>query len=222
MGWYEEAADKILEGSEGVESGCILFGHGAVTVGGRTEPARKVIYKALVGEIPTGFDVGHTCGVDACVAPDHLRILPAASPIADVVVLPQQLPTRRKRVKTDQQIRSYIINYMRQYGHSPKGLLTVLTGFITSIQDDVKRDREDEFVERACAGHHPGRLPKGIYCKLCHDAEMAGKFGQLPPEITSQMKGDVPGNPHGDVDLEFEGDDDLDLMGVKIAPPKEG
>lgn len=86
-------------------------------------------------------------------------------------------------MKSDKEIEAHIANAMRSYGHSPRALLNVLKGFITQLQDDMKREREEALADRACEQRHPGKLPSGIYCKSCHEVEMAGRFGSLPPEF---------------------------------------
>lgn len=110
-------------------------------------------------------------------------------------------------MKDDKEIRSHIIGVLRQYGAQPAAVLHVLTGYVAQLQELMKRDQEDAFVDRVCLRLHPGQLAQGVYCKLCHDVEMAGKFGSLPPE--AQPK-------------EGEEDDDLELMDIPNMKPPEG
>jgi hypothetical protein len=130
---------------------------------------------------------------------------------------------RRRRVKSDQQIRSYIVNAMRMYGAQPPAFLNVMTGFVAQLQEEMKRETEDSLAERACQGRHPGRAPAGVYCKLCHSSEMTGHFAGLPPEF--EQRGGGKGR-----DLVLPGDDpnaapaDLDddeMLDIQLLPPKE-
>jgi hypothetical protein len=111
-------------------------------------------------------------------------------------------------MRSDVEIRHFIIGAMRQYGGSPPALLNVLTGYVAQLQELMKRDTEDQFVEKACQGLHPGRMAQGLYCKLCHDIEMAGTYGGLPPEAQPKEGKSSP-------------EEDLELMDVKIDPLKE-
>ena|SRR2546425_951177 len=43
---------------------------------GQTEQAHRVIYKLLVGAIPTGMTLDHRCKNRTCVRPEHLRVVP--------------------------------------------------------------------------------------------------------------------------------------------------
>jgi hypothetical protein len=62
-------------------SGCVLWkgrrspnGYGRVGDGGY---AHRAAYEAVHGAIPNGFHLHHTCGVKACVNPEHLEALTA-------------------------------------------------------------------------------------------------------------------------------------------------
>lgn len=55
-------------------------GYGRFRPGGRAEGdayAHRWIYAALVGPVPEGQDVHHTCGCRRCVNPAHLALAPA-------------------------------------------------------------------------------------------------------------------------------------------------
>ncbi len=40
---------------------------------GRLQPAHRVTYRILVGEIPAGLEIDHLCRNPGCVNPDHLE-----------------------------------------------------------------------------------------------------------------------------------------------------
>lgn len=93
-------------------------------------------------------------------------------------------------------------------------LLNVLTGYIAQLQEEMKRETEDTFAERACSGRHPGKAATGLYCKMCHDSEMGGKFGSIPGGGTSLV---FPDEEQA-VNAGLGGDD---LSDVSIALIKE-
>jgi hypothetical protein len=125
--------------------------------------------------------------------------------VASGFSLPKQ--PRRKHVKSDEQIRAYIINAMRTHGGQPKALLHILTGYIAQLQGEMKRESEESFASMVCEGRHPGKPPAGVYCRLCHDSEMAGRFGSIPTKQGPTSE-----------DLVFPSED---LDDVSIAPLKE-
>ncbi len=101
---------------------------------------------------------------------------------------------RRKRMKSDVEVRNHVIMILRSHAQNPVALIHLLVGYIDELQGLMKRDREDEFADQVCEHRHPGKLAQGLYCRMCHDAEMAGKFGSLPT------------SPHPSGDLMFPGD----------------
>lgn len=48
-------------------------GYGLAWVDGKTQLAHRVMYQAVVGEIPEGLQLDHLCNVRRCVNPDHLE-----------------------------------------------------------------------------------------------------------------------------------------------------
>lgn len=48
-------------------------GYGSITILGKTWRAHRAVYTYLVGDIPRGIDLLHSCDTPACVCPDHLR-----------------------------------------------------------------------------------------------------------------------------------------------------
>lgn len=63
-----------------VETGCWIWkgfiekdGYGMAYLRGRTGRAHRIIYAALIGEIPSLLHLDHLCGVRPCVNPEHLE-----------------------------------------------------------------------------------------------------------------------------------------------------
>lgn len=48
-------------------------GYGNVRYDGRSTSAHRLVYTLLVGPIPAGLELDHTCGNRRCVRPDHLE-----------------------------------------------------------------------------------------------------------------------------------------------------
>jgi len=71
-------------------SGCWMWqaqidrdGYGRFRYKGKTQRAPRVAYQLLVGIIPTGLFVLHTCDVRSCVNPNHLYLGTQADNIRD-------------------------------------------------------------------------------------------------------------------------------------------
>lgn len=63
--------------------------YGQIYVDGRMKMAHRVVYEALVGEIPEGLTIDHLCRTPRCINPEHLEpvtnrvnILRGISPMA--------------------------------------------------------------------------------------------------------------------------------------------
>lgn len=179
----------------------------------------------------------HT-GADYAPAPEHVvyvdpvtgRVIPEEE-IRARKAQAQRTPGRRKRMKSDKEIKAYIANTMMTHGQNPVAFLNVMVGYVAQLQELMKRDREDTFAERACEHRHPGQLAQGVYCKLCHDAEMSSRFGSLPPEFakagpTGHEGGEfiMPGDDKSDHTSGEGGgeDDDASLFLGGIKPLKRG
>jgi hypothetical protein len=54
-------------------------GYGSAYWNGQSGHAHRVAYLALVGPIPDGMTVHHTCGTRLCVNPGHLQLLDRAT-----------------------------------------------------------------------------------------------------------------------------------------------
>ena len=74
-----ELPQRIAEKIE-VEGGCWLWtakrsdeGYGYVGLEGRTRIAHRVTYELLIGPIPDGLVLDHTCTTPPCVNPTHLE-----------------------------------------------------------------------------------------------------------------------------------------------------
>lgn len=211
-------ADKVLDQSDPQESGCLIY-KGKVPI----LEAMGSVYVAVGRHVAEGLYVVSKCGSARCVNPDHMGLkisarvgppsLPSSgpAPLASPVVVSPDPPTakvpRRIYLKSDQQIKSYIAGAMRQYSTQPVALLHILSGYVAQLQEEMKRESEDTFADRVCEMRHPGKPATGVYCRLCHSAEMAGKFGSLPG-----------GHPAGD--LVFPGDSSLKVP-VEGVPTDE-
>lgn len=47
-------------------------GYGKFWLWGRSVNAHKAAYMLIIGPVPEGFVVGHTCNIESCVSPHHL------------------------------------------------------------------------------------------------------------------------------------------------------
>lgn len=47
--------------------------YGEIIIEGKRTPVHRVVYSALVGPIPDGFQLDHLCRVRHCVRPEHLE-----------------------------------------------------------------------------------------------------------------------------------------------------
>ncbi len=87
------------------ENGCRLWlgsvnddGYGTFTIGSRTTGDRKTLsahrfgYKHLVGPIPPGLSVCHTCDIRPCQEPSHWFLGTQATNIADMIAKGRAVP----------------------------------------------------------------------------------------------------------------------------------
>lgn len=75
----ERLMEKVVTNGDGdcwtFEAGRDADGYGRINSGGRSRKAHAVAYEELVGPIPDGFELDHTCSQRACCNPDHLEIV---------------------------------------------------------------------------------------------------------------------------------------------------
>lgn len=75
---------EIQDSAESTADGCLLFageistpGYGVIRrkSGGVLSrwSAHRLVYELVIGPIPDGCEIHHTCGVKRCVNPDHLE-----------------------------------------------------------------------------------------------------------------------------------------------------
>ncbi len=76
------AVDRVMARTRPAEGGCIEFmgarnerGYGVVQLGRGvgTDKVHRVVYRALVGEIPDGMTLDHLCCNPVCVNVEHLE-----------------------------------------------------------------------------------------------------------------------------------------------------
>lgn len=80
---------RVLQDATETESGCWLsglkphrtLGYSQVRADGVLRQAAHVVYESYVGPLVKGQQVRHTCGVRACVNPDHLALAEPSSPV---------------------------------------------------------------------------------------------------------------------------------------------
>ena len=90
------------------DEGCFIWqkgkdtgGYGRIKINGKSKTVHRVAYETLVGEIPKGLHVLHTCDKRACLNPDHLFLGTNNDNVQDMVKKnrqkgPTKFPTQRK------------------------------------------------------------------------------------------------------------------------------
>ena len=81
MGTYKNTIETITKRLK-KDTGCWEWtgwiennGYGRVSINSKNALVHKVVYEALVGEIPEGLTLDHLCKVRHCVNPDHLEVV---------------------------------------------------------------------------------------------------------------------------------------------------
>jgi len=50
-------------------------GYGGINIAGRRHLVHRVAYEFVIGPIPDGLEIDHTCGTRNCVNPEHLEVV---------------------------------------------------------------------------------------------------------------------------------------------------
>lgn len=69
----ENVTAKLEIGDCWVWTGCLNHGYGQVSIDGKRWQVHRYVYTILVGPIPEGLVIDHTCRNKACANPSHLR-----------------------------------------------------------------------------------------------------------------------------------------------------
>ncbi len=75
---------KVISRGIVQENGCVLWpgwkrkGYARCQVNGRTVSVHRLVYERMVGPIPPGYDLHHTCETKHCINFAHLEPLPPA------------------------------------------------------------------------------------------------------------------------------------------------
>lgn len=95
------------------------YAHG--NIGGKTVSSHRYAYEKLVGPIPEGMDLLHSCDVRHCVNPAHLRPGTHRENMDDKMARGRALPTRAKL--TEEQVVEIRGKYQRTLSASGKRTL---------------------------------------------------------------------------------------------------
>lgn len=85
--------ERILRHLKPASSGCWEWagfthgrmGYGCIKIKGRKRAAHRIAYEALVGPIPEGLKLLHTCDNPLCCNPEHLRPGTQTENVADAI-----------------------------------------------------------------------------------------------------------------------------------------
>src|SRR5947209_4842131 len=78
---FNEIEDYFLNIRVDQETGCHLWqgsvspnGYGVVNFHGRTQSAHRNAWEELMGEIPAGLNILHSCDVKTCINIEHMSL----------------------------------------------------------------------------------------------------------------------------------------------------
>lgn len=142
-------ADDVLLGRIEKTDTCWLWaakknvhGYGVISVNGSYRMAHRLVYEKLVGPIPKGLNILHSCDNPACVNPAHLRSGSQKENLQDAVErrrMPYGEQKSQHKLKTEQVLKIRVdprpnVQIAKEYG--------VSATLIGNIKKGTRRKRE--------------------------------------------------------------------------------